>query len=251
MLKDILNRKLKIGDMVLYVRVQSEIPIHYGLVISEKAVFDGVRKYYYAEDCILVTNFDEFESKKYQELVEAYNLYELDRQKKKLRNQLQLEPEMYGLYRNGRRYYVYLGKMSYSNEFIVNRTMSDKVYRFYGNTDGYAYFKFNDTYSSNRILKKVLETKEFNLIEALCYKDSLGILSPHLSISVGYSSINLYRKVIPYDEYLGKIELKGISNDGSISLYNELVKIYGSDLVIDRKEDDYLRVLKDCYLIKN
>lgn len=244
MLVDILNRPLKPGDFVLYNRTKLDIPLQYGIVISDKAVFDGIRKYYYAEKCLLVTNLDEIEQKKYNELVYAYNQLELNKQKKKLRKLKQEEQVKYGLYRNGNTYYLYLGKMKYSDDFIAYRKIGEREVKFYGNSEGYAYYVFHKgSYS----LKNVKNTMSFNILNVLYHKESSGLIDCHASATTGYRGIILYSKLQAYDEYIGEINVKGLYEPGKIYLYGSLLKEYGSDFKM-YNEELYIESIKRCIL---
>lgn len=229
-MQDVLNRPLKVGDLVLYNRPNIYSYLNYGIVVSEKSVFDGERNYHYVKQCLLVSNLDEIEQEKYEKLVSAYNLMESNKKKKKLRHLNQEEQVKYGLYRNGKTYYLYLGKMKYCDEFINNRKFENREIKFYAHPEGYAYLVITQ-YESR--IRNLLKSMSIDLVKFMSYKESSGKINCRMNASSGYYDIYLSKKLVSYDEYLGQVQVDGLYEPGKLYLYGSLLNIYGNDLLVD------------------
>lgn len=229
MLTDVLNRELKAGDFVLYARRNSDKLLNYGIVVSDKTIFDGSINYSFATECYLITNLDDKEKEIYENLYSKYSKLVYERQKKKEENKKsQLKAnKVFHLYSNSRGYYLYLGKMRYNPEFTKDftYTIDNRVYNssFIGKEEGYAYLELSSL--SNDKLKEILSKGEINLADFLYHWNTYyQRYNLKISPSIGYYDIELLKTFKLVYEDLGEFRVLGLSEDNKICAYDLLYR---------------------------
>lgn len=250
MLKDVLGRALKAGDLVLYTRKNSSKVLHYGIVISDKSIFDGKMNYSYTDECYLITNLDEKEKEIHEKLYTTYSKLQVEKQKKKLNKKSIRNHEKFGIYKNSHGYYLYLGKMRYNSEFLKDMTIEywngkPKISSFSNCSEGYAYLDLS--YCSKSQIEDFLKDGKIDILPFLYYSYTNNEIHLNLSHFSGYHKIDLLKNWKTVDEYCGKVKVvEGIYKNKYIYVYQTLLeKNPNLDSYLQNKN---IELVKKCWL---
>lgn len=201
MIKDYLNRPLKIGDLVLVtnVRLSGKNKFTIGLVVGSEGIYIGDDVLCHkCDECYLIDNLDENELRIKKELGDKYNL--LTKKKNTLKNISQIPG---GIYKRGNgQFYLYLGKYQLSHNYAMY--VKDK-----NEYIGYLYVQLSEGELNKLLLRQEVDVSEL-------FYNQLSYMNGVKYISSGYKTvidnIIMLSSKATIKEDLGVVSLKGFLN---------------------------------------
>lgn len=206
MLKDILDRTLKVGDLVVFsnARITGKNKLSYGVVISESELYLGGTKISKApKDCYLIHSLDESERNIVSDLNKEY-LNLIQSQREDLLKARAIKQEIGGVYLTKKEQkYLYLG------QYAVSQSLNDLYYNV--NDSGYAYIDINDTDISN-FKNNPIDINEL-IIRKSSYKDKGYTCIRNGGYSGYFDTIHIRKsKILPVEEMF-RFSICGYIND--------------------------------------
>lgn len=198
MIKDFLNRPLKVGDLVLVSNSRLSEKNHFivGLVVDSNGIYTGDNVLSHkCNECYLINNLDDKELQLKKELGDKYNL--LINKKNKFKKMKQTPGGIYK--KSNGEFYLFIGKYKLSPNYAM---CVEKV------DTGYMYVQLSEDEVNKALLEKKVNVSEllYNNLSSLDgikhisygYKDVL----PHVIFLRGNATVCAYLESISLDGFL-------------------------------------------------